>query len=148
MSDAIWVAIILALALLGMTAMVCYTWRKIETDERSWEQPEDQPPASVVPILNEMKRRRSQLPQYKYPKTEVHQPAPQNEMEEVPQDAPWPVDKENLPRKVVYNPRPGSTYTPPTCECHKRPIKSGQTVMFWPLPDNGGTKVFCLKEDL
>lgn len=141
MSDAIWVALILAFTLVVMTVIVSYTWWKIDA-EVPREEPEHAPIAEVLPLRPTAET----MPQYEYSKTEVSQPT-QGDIKDVLKDSPLPWDPNNMPGKRVYNPQPGSTHAPPTCECHKRPIKPGQTVMFWPLP-TGGTKVFCLKEDL
>jgi hypothetical protein len=90
-------------------------------------------------------------PLYEYSRTEIKTPqatpVAEEPVEDVLKDAPWPVDKDNLPKKLVYQPRQGSIHNPPSCECHKQPIKAGQTVMFWPVP-SGEIKVFCMQEDL
>jgi hypothetical protein len=144
MSDPIWVAVILALALLGMTGIICYTWWRIERSPApiALRDPAPEEVASLAGLWTHTFRPKDE--QYEYSKTEIKtlpgEEAPQEE-------SPLPIDKDNPPQVKVYNPRPGSTHTPPNCECHKRPVKPGQRVMFWPV-SGGMVKVFCMKEDL
>lgn len=149
MSDAVWITLILAVTLLVMTGMICYTWRWIET-----RVPEQIDEVGLVPPPNEEEfvpepvvlRDVSGRPAVRL--SDEIQGATKEDIHEVLKNSPWPVDPDNLPKTRVYNPRPGSAHTPPNCECHKRPIRPGQTVMFWPLPHSSEVKVFCLKEDL
>lgn len=71
---------------------------------------------------------------------EVNDPAPAGE-------GPAPFDPENPPTTKTYRRKPGSTASVPRCYCHNRELKEGQTVLWWPLPDNGGVRIYCQRED-
>jgi hypothetical protein len=58
-------------------------------------------------------------------------------------DEPQPIDPDNPPRFVVYNPQ--GDREPPVCNCHQRPFRPGDSVLFWPIPGHpdGGVDLFC-----
>jgi hypothetical protein len=61
-----------------------------------------------------------------------------------PVKAAMAVDPENPPSWKIYGgPRSGAPVR--TCVCHPdRPLKSGQRVLWWPVPNSGGgVNVFC-----
>jgi hypothetical protein len=53
-----------------------------------------------------------------------------------------PVVANDMPRVVTYTPRDGATRT---CTCHPdRPLRPGQQVMWWPIPQPvGAVLLFC-----
>lgn len=60
---------------------------------------------------------------------------------------PLPYDPEHPPKEVIYKPRPNSPYPAPLCHCHGRPLRTGQRVLLWPVPDSEEKKIVCQRED-
>lgn len=60
---------------------------------------------------------------------------------------PLPYDSANPPREVIYRPRPNSPYAPPNCHCHGRPLRNGQRVLLWPVPNSEEKKIVCQREE-
>lgn len=58
-------------------------------------------------------------------------------------DLPLPVDPARPPTVKAYRPRPGSTQPPPRCVCHQLPVRPGEKVLWWPMPDSEEIRVFC-----
>lgn len=62
--------------------------------------------------------------------------------DEEPQALPLPVDPNNPPRLVSYNPTPGSPQR--LCDCHGREIEQGDQVFLWPNPAaEGAMWILC-----
>lgn len=59
--------------------------------------------------------------------------------------APIPVDHDNPPKPLVYNRRGNAPI--PNCTCHNRPLKNGQEILWWPVPDSTVVKIFCQREN-
>ena len=64
------------------------------------------------------------------------------EDEEEADDAPRPVDVNNPPRLMTYNPKRPSTIV---CTCHGDRLVPGDQVMLWPIPSHpdGALDIFC-----
>jgi len=124
MSDPIWIALILALTLLGMTGILAYAWWKIS----ALEAPQALPEPSPEPVE---RYKSSPMPEYEYSKTTV-------------EDSALKVDPARLPSKKIYRPQPGSTALPPRCVCHGKEVQQGQEVIMWPVLGSKEVKVFCV----
>ena len=58
-----------------------------------------------------------------------------------PSMEPIPVDPNNPPRTVTYNPRDPHKVHPP-CNCHGEAIEVGDEMVHWPLPNQQGILLF------
>lgn len=67
-------------------------------------------------------------------------PAPGAKAEEPKADVPIPVHPEHMPVWRVYSPREGAE--PRSCDCHQRPLRPGQPVLWWTRPDES-VLLFC-----
>ena len=51
-----------------------------------------------------------------------------------------PIDEEMPPKILTYRPREGRPIM--SCHCHKKPLRPGDDVLWWPLPE-GTVVLFC-----
>lgn len=72
-------------------------------------------------------------------------PAGAEEPVEAPEGNPdaLPFDPARPPKRMVYRPSPSKALPTPKCHCHGEPLRSGQTVLLWPVDDAGGFKIVC-----
>lgn len=69
-----------------------------------------------------------------------------------PQEAGWvsglspeeakAIDPEDPPRWMTYTPT-GDRESAPWCSCHHEPVRPGQRVVYWPIPNHPGVDLFC-----
>lgn len=64
-----------------------------------------------------------------------------------PDAAPAPFDSDNPPVKRIYRRKPGSTAPVPQCFCHRRPLKEGQEILWWPLPGSQEIRIYCQRAE-
>lgn len=111
----------------------------------AWSRSKDQPKTDVREVVFEddpwTKKNRPPAPTVEQLE-EVFGP-----LEEPPvNNEPLPYDPANPPKEVIYRPRPNTPYPPPNCHCHGRPLKDGQQVLLWPVPDSDEKKIVCKRE--
>ena len=55
------------------------------------------------------------------------------------------IDENDPPRYSHYLPDVYHAERAPRCSCHQRPIKRGERVLLWPIPDHpdGAIDIFC-----